>query len=157
MVTNPDYSRLTQLIKILNEVALLEEEKKTALTQPIGKVTHSLLEHRLLFLKEQLKGYKYYEIECVNLLLADTVNAERVSEKLNQIRNQRKSTNNVKKAINRPVEPKEEFDLFLYMLAGWIQANTNRFDNSNAMNILLQFIVELLEEDNYGRKKNYGY
>ena len=157
MITNPDYSRLTQLIKLLEEVSILEYEKLVAKTTPINRTTLCLIEHRLVYLKEQLKGYKYYEVECAELLLSDIVNTSKLYNKVNAIRNRQVSTNNVKKALNKPIESKEGLDLFFVMLIGFIQDNKNRFDNTAGMNILIAYIVSVIEEDNLGRKNNYGY
>jgi hypothetical protein len=157
MITNPDYSRLTRLIKLLEEVAILEYEKKVAMTNPISKTTHNLLEHRLVFLKQELKGYKYYEIECAELLISDIVKTEKLQNKICGFRNQRISCNKINKALNKPLVNKEGMDLFMIMLVGWIQANTNRFDNASAMNMLLNYIISIIEEDNLGRRNNYGY
>lgn len=157
MITNPDYTRLTQLIKILEEVSILEYEKLVAKTNPISKTTLCLLEHRLVFLNQQLKGYKYYEVECAELLISDIVNASKLYNKVNAIRNRQVSTNNWKKALNKPMESKEGLDLFMIVLVGWIQDNKNRFDNTAGMNILIAYIVSVIEEDNFGRKNNYGY
>ena len=144
-LTTHNFERITRLVELLKEFALVEYEIKESL-HPLNMDKSKAVElgHKKRKLQIELAAYKYYEVDCVNHLISMFINGERLTQQVLRINSNFKRMNKVVKSKGYE-EKEEELNLFFILLISYVQANKEKFKTYTEYNDTVNLLIAIFQ------------